>query len=107
MYTFLVTLKPPATVRAPGPVVEESVVFVIDTVVSKRVVAPPPTHNAYALVMVSLVPAVGAPAMNNVAALVVVTEVLLAASVGTPIQDAYQLVNVPEAAVPESVKVLA
>ena len=50
-----------------------------------KYVAPLDTKNEYALVIVMLLPAVGAPDIQNVAALVAVTLALAALNNGTPI----------------------
>lgn len=55
--------------------------------------------RAYVFVMVSFVPAVGAPAIVNVDAVVVVTDVLVAAKVGIPRYVPWNKDTVPDAAV--------
>ena len=72
-----------------------------------KLLLPEATYNAYGLVCVTLVPAIGAPAIYNVDEFVNVTDVLRAAIVGIPIACAAALDIVELAATRLSVYVLA
>jgi hypothetical protein len=77
-YKLLVIPTPPETCNDPVVLEDESLVVCIVTF-------PDAIHKAYEFVIVILVPGIGAPCINNVAVLIVVTLVLLAASVGANI----------------------